>query len=105
MYCINKLRRNKEDVSLDKFHGHSYEYPRQAFFFVIACLGLAGFPITPSFIGEDLMLGHIHENQYPLLGLIVLNIILDGLVIFRIYSRLFTGPHTKGYHEVAHRSS
>ncbi|MCB0844015.1 MAG: hypothetical protein KDE26_12235 [Bacteroidetes bacterium] len=105
MYCISQLRKKKEDVSLDRFHGHSYEYPRQAFIFVIACLGLAGFPITPSFIGEDLMLGHIHENQYPLLGLIVLNIILDGLVIFRIYSRLFTGPHTKGYHEVAHRSS
>jgi NADH:ubiquinone oxidoreductase subunit 5 (subunit L)/multisubunit Na+/H+ antiporter MnhA subunit len=105
IYCINKLRSGKEEVSLHTFHGHSYEHPRLAFLFAIACLGLAGFPITPSFIGEDLMLGHIHENQFPLLALIVLNIILDGLVIFRIYSRLFTGPHTKGYHEVASRSS
>lgn len=105
IYCINLLRSRKEDVSLHQFHGHSYEHPRLAFLFAIACLGLAGFPITPSFIGEDLMLGHIHENQFPLLALIVLNIILDGLVIFRIYSRLFTGPHTKGYHEVASRSS
>lgn len=105
IYCINKLRNSKEDVSLNAFWGHAYEHPRLAFVFVVACLGLAGFPITPSFIGEDLMLGHIHENQFPLLALIVLNIILDGLVIFRIYSRLFTGPHTKGYHEVAYRSS
>ncbi len=105
IYCINKLRLGGENVSLDDFHGHSYEHPRLAFLFVVACLGLAGFPITPTFIGEDLMLGHIHENQMPLLALVILNIILDGLVIFRIYSRLFTGPHTKGYHEVAQRSS
>ncbi len=105
IYCINKLREAKQNVSLNSFHGHAYEHPRLAFLFVIACLGLAGFPITPTFIGEDLMLGHIHENQYPLLAMIILNIILDGLVIFRIYSRLFLGPHTKGYHEVAYRSS
>lgn len=105
IYSINKLRIQGEIVSLNRFHGHSYEHPRLAFLFALACLGLSGFPITPTFIGEDLMLGHIHENQYPLLAMLVLNIILDGLVIFRIYSRLFLGPHTKGYHEVAYRSS
>ena len=102
---ILKLRQRNEDVSLHQFHGHSYEHPRLAFLFIVACLGLAGFPITPTFIGEDLMLGHIHENQFPLLIMVVLNLILDGLVIFRIYSRLFLGQHTKGYHEVAYRSS
>ncbi|MBC6996605.1 proton-conducting transporter membrane subunit [Neolewinella lacunae] len=105
IWCINKLYRSGESTLLSRFHGHAYEHPRLAFVFVIAALGLAGFPITPTFIGEDLMLGHIHENQLPLLILIVLNIILDGLVIFRIYSRLFLGPHDKGYHEVAYRSS
>ncbi|MGH1436860.1 MAG: proton-conducting transporter membrane subunit [Lewinella sp.] len=102
---INQLRNKREAVSLHQFHGHSYEYPKLAFIFAIACLGLAGFPITPTFIGEDLLLGHIHENQFPLLILIVLNLILDGLVIFRIYARLFLGQHKKGYHEVAYRSS
>lgn len=105
IWVINKLRRKGEVVSLDQFNGHSYEYPRLTFIFAIAALGLAGFPITPTFIGEDLMLGHVHENQFPLLILIVLSLILDGLVIFRIYSRLFMGPHTKGYHEVSYRAS
>jgi NADH-quinone oxidoreductase subunit L len=105
IWAINKLSRAGEDVSLHHFHGHAYEYPRVAFVFVMACLGLAGFPITPTFIGEDLMLGHIHENQFLLLVIVVLNLILDGLVIFRIYSRLFLGLHKKGYHEVAYRSS
>lgn len=105
VWVINRLRNKGEDVSLDQFNGNVYEYPRLAFLFVVACLGLAGFPITPTFIGEDLLLGHIHENQFPLLILVVLNLILDGLVIFRIYSRLFLGPNEKGYHEVAYRSS
>lgn len=105
IWAINKLRSDGEEVGLNRFHGHAYEHPRLAFVFAVAALGLAGFPITPTFIGEDLMLGHIHENQVPLLVLIVLNIILDGLVIFRIYSRLFLGRHEKGYHEVAYRSS
>lgn len=105
IWAINRLRNNGEDVSLTKFNGHVYVYPRVAFLFMFACLGLAGFPVTPTFIGEDLMLGHIHENQFPLLVLIVANLIMDGLVIFRIYSRLFLGPHEKGYHEVSYRSS
>ena len=105
IWVINQLRKKGEVVTLDQFSGHSHEHPRLSFIFAIAALGLAGFPITPTFIGEDLMLGHVHENQFPLLMLVVLSLILDGLVIFRIYSRLFMGPHTKGYHEVAHRSS
>ncbi len=105
IWAINRLRNNGENVSLSKFNGHVYVYPRVAFIFMFACLGLAGFPVTPTFIGEDLMLGHIHENQFPLLILIVANLIMDGLVIFRIYSRLFLGPHEKGYHEVSYRSS
>jgi NADH-quinone oxidoreductase subunit L len=105
IWVINKLKRNNENVTLNQFNGHVYEHPRLAFVFIVAGLGLAGFPITPTFIGEDLMLGHIHENQIPLLILIVLNLILDGLVIFRIYSRLFLGQHKKGYHEFAYRSS
>lgn len=99
------LKQHKEDISLSKFHGHSYEHPRLAIFFLVACLGLAGFPITPTFIGEDVILGHIHENQFILGGIISIILILDGLSVFRIYSRLFLGPHEKEYHEIAYRSS
>jgi NADH-quinone oxidoreductase subunit L len=103
--CFNILNKHNESITLDRFHGHSYEHPRLAVIFLVACLGLAGFPITPTFIGEDVILGHIHENQFLLTFIISLSIILDGLSIFRIYSRLFLGSHNKGYHEKAYRSS
>jgi NADH-quinone oxidoreductase subunit L len=102
---LNYLLGKNESVSLNQFHGHSYEHPRLTTVFLIACLGLSGFPITPTFIGEDLLIGHIHENQIPLLVLTVLNFILDGLAIYRIYARVFLGQHDKTYHEIAYRSS
>lgn len=103
--CFIVLKKSKEGTELNRFHGHSYEHPRLAVIFLIACLGLAGFPITPTFIGEDVILGHIHDNQFILTFLISVSLILDGLSIFRIYSRLFLGPHEKEYHEIAYRSS
>jgi NADH-quinone oxidoreductase subunit L len=105
IWVINKLKSRGKNVSLNQFHGYAYETHTLAFFFVIACLGIAGFPITPTFIGEDLMLSHIHEDQFALMILIVSNIVLDGLVVFRIYSRLFLGKHKSGYHEFSYRSA
>lgn len=102
---LKRLKNRGESIFLDKFHGHSYVRPRLSVAFLIACLGLSGFPITPTFIGEDLILGHLHENQIGLTLLISLILILDGLAIYRIYARLFLGPHGGAYHESAYRSS
>ncbi len=104
-WCIYMLRKAGESILLDRFQGHSYERPRLSVLFLIASLGMIGFPITPSFVGEDLILGHIHEHQYLLTFLIAMTLIIDGLAVFRIYARLFLGPHEKTYHEIAYRSS
>lgn len=105
LYVIYQLKKKGKKINLNQFQGHNYEFSGLAFIFIIACLGIAGFPITPTFIGEDLMLGHIHEDQFPLLVLLTLCLALDGLVVFRIYSRLFLGQHISGYHDFAYRSS
>lgn len=103
--CIVRLKSLEEEVTLDRFHGHVYEHPRITLVFLLACLGLTGFPITPTFIGEDLMFSHIEEHQYALAGLASLSFIIDGIALIRIYSRVFLGPHHKTYHDVAKRSS
>ncbi len=101
---LRKLR-TSENIDLDQFHGHSYEHPRLSFVFLLACLGLTGFPLTPTFIGEDLIFSHIHEDQILLAILTSLSFIIDGLALIRIYARVFLGPHSKSYHEVAYKSS
>ena len=102
--CIQRLRRLEKWVSLDKFYGHSYEHPKITRVFFIACLGLSGFPITPTFIGVDLIFSHIHEDQILLAFFVALTFILNGLAVIRIYARVFLGPHVKKYHSVAKRA-
>ncbi len=103
--CLIRLKRLEQNVSLDQFHGHVYEHPKITLIFLLACLGLAGFPITPTFIGEDLLFSHIEEHQFVLAALAAISFIVDGIALVRIYSRVFLGPHNKTYHEVAKRSS
>lgn len=104
-WVLNYLAKQGEAIDLNKFHGHSYEHSKLVVVFLLASLALAGFPITPTFIGEDLLMSHIHEDQIVLTVTTALGFIVGGLAIFRIYGRIFLGPHEKGYHEVAYRSS
>lgn len=104
-WVLQRLSRRGAEVRLDGWHGNALEYPRLALIFVLAALGIAGFPITPTFIGEDLMLGHVTENQVMLLLLLVPSIILDALAVMRIYARVFLGPHAAGYHVRAPKSA
>lgn len=103
--CLRRLKSFENSVDLDQFHGHSHEHPKIALVFLLSCLGLAGFPITPTFIGEDLIFSHVHENQPILAFFISLSFILDGLAIIRIYARVFLGPHVKSIYDMAYRSS
>jgi len=103
--AIDRLRRTENQVNLRRFHGHVFEHPRLALVFLLACLGLAGFPITTTFIGEDLIFTHIHAHDLLLAGLVSLCFVIDGIALIRLYARVFLGPHVKTYHEVADRSS
>lgn len=102
--CIQRLRNLEKWVSLDHFYGHSFEHPKITLTFFIACLCLAGFPITPTFIGVDLIFSHIHDNQILLAFFVALSFILNGLAVIRIYARIFLGPHVKNYSGTAKRS-
>jgi len=103
--CLLRLKYLEGNIDLDQFRGYAYEHPKIAFMFLISCLGLTGFPITTTFIGEDLIFNHIHQNQSTLAFFISLSFIIDGLAIIRIYAKVFLGPHVKSIYEMAYRSS
>ena len=63
--------------------------------FLFCGLMVTGFPISPTFIGEDLVFSHINVNQFILATLISLSIIIDGIAMIRLYARLFLGPYVK----------
>jgi NADH:ubiquinone oxidoreductase subunit 5 (subunit L)/multisubunit Na+/H+ antiporter MnhA subunit len=104
-WTILELRKKERDVTLNQFNGHVARHPRLALIFLLCCLGLAGFPISPTFIGEDLMFSHMHENQVVLAAIVSLTFIIDGLAVIRIYARVFLGPDTASGVGVAKRSA
>jgi formate hydrogenlyase subunit 3/multisubunit Na+/H+ antiporter MnhD subunit len=103
--ALNRLHLLEGTIDLDQFHGHSYRHPKISLVFLLACLGATGFPITPTFIGEDLIFSHIHEDQLLLAFFTSLSFVVDGLAIIRIYARVFLGPHAKSVFDMAYRSS
>ena len=104
-YCLHKIDSVENSVSLNNFHGHAYEHPKYTLVFLVAALGLAGFPFTPTFLGIDLIFSHIHPNQLFLIVFTSITFIFSEIAVLRIYARVFLGPHVKTYHEIAYRSS
>ncbi|MDP3472056.1 MAG: hypothetical protein Q8S14_09305, partial [Algoriphagus sp.] len=64
--------------------------------FLISSLGLMGFPLSPTFIGEDLLFSHIHQDQYLLAFLAALAFVMEGIASVRIFARLFLGAKLAG---------
>ena len=106
-YIVLYLLAKKEpdNFSLNQYYGHSFEYKNLSVLFLLSCLGLMGFPITASFIGEDLILSHIHDADFLLAFLMSLSFIMGGIASIRMYARLFLGPHIKTYHAVPFKNS
>ncbi|HEU5292373.1 MAG TPA: proton-conducting transporter membrane subunit [Cyclobacteriaceae bacterium] len=103
--CLLKVKSIDKDISLNKFHGYTYEQPAIGLLFLLACLGMVAFPITPAFLGFDLLLTYIHHDQVALIALTGLFYIFIELAVLRIYCRVFLGQHKKPYHAMAFRSS
>ncbi|HMP28306.1 MAG TPA: proton-conducting transporter membrane subunit [Saprospiraceae bacterium] len=104
-WILYKMLSLEPKLDLNSFQGHAYEYPKLAGAFLLACLGLAGFPITSTFIGEDLLFSHIEYDQVFLAFFMALGYVISGLAAVRMFARIFLGPHTKAYHSQALKSA
>lgn len=101
---LGRLARQEKGVDLNRFQGHVYEHPKMAITFLLACLGLAGFPITSTFVGEDILFSHIHYTDVFLAFYLALGFVISGIALIRMYARIFLGPHVKSYHAKALKS-
>ncbi len=104
-YCLRRLNNLEQIHDLMGYYGHIYEHPKLGLAFLFAGLALSGFPITPTFIGIDIIFTNIHISDLILLAILSLSLIFMEISAIRIYSRIFLGPHIKLYHPVAFRSS
>lgn len=57
----------------------------------LSFLGLVSFPITPAFIGEDLLLYHLSGHHAWAVPLIALSFVLNGIATAKVFQRLCLG--------------
>ena len=104
-YCLYRIKALDNDISLNYYHGYVYEKESTGLWFLIAAIGMLGFPVTAAFVGIDVLFTYVHNNQFVLIILMALCYIFIELASFRILLRIFFGPHKKLYHPIAFRSS
>lgn len=105
-WLLDQVRKKEPDhFDLNQYYGHGSRFPKYGLFFLLTAIGVMGFPISPTFIGLDLIYSHIHEDQYLLASFAAISFILGGIALIRIYARVFLGPHIKNYHQKALPSS
>jgi NADH:ubiquinone oxidoreductase subunit 5 (subunit L)/multisubunit Na+/H+ antiporter MnhA subunit len=91
---LSIIRKREPNFSnLNQYYGHVAKYPGLSFLIFVCALGMMAFPITPSFIGEDILFSHIHEDQYILGFFAAFSFIMGGVAAIRIYARIFLGNY------------
>ena len=104
-YCLSRVKKIDNDILLDKYHGYVYEGKGLALLFLLAAIGMIGFPITTAFIGIDVFFTYVDSSQALVISLFALCLIFIELAAIRIFLRIFFGQHKKLNHPVAYRSS
>jgi hypothetical protein len=91
LLIIGWLKRLTGQHGLHHYKGYVSKYPVLSFLFLLSALGLMGFPLSPTFLGEDLLFSRIHEDQFLLAAIAALTFVMEGIVTIRIFARLFMG--------------
>jgi len=74
-----------------RFRAFAETKPVLSLLLFLSFLGLVGFPITPAFLGEDLLLSHA-SGQHPWFALpITIAFVVNGIAAARVYMRLCMG--------------
>ena len=77
------------------FRAMAETQPKLALLLFLSFLGLVGFPISPAFLGEDLLLSHASSHD-PWFALpLTIALVINGIVASRVFQRLCMGRPTE----------
>lgn len=103
--CLWYLQTKGEPNALRDYHGSIYAFTKLGNFFFIVSLLFMAFPISPSFLAQDILVSLIPVDHAFMIVLFCLSYLLVGVSTIRLYTKVFFGPHKTGYHEMAYKSS
>lgn len=99
--ALAKLLKNENFAeSPFTYRAFSETQPKLSLLLFLSFLGLVGFPISPAFLGEDLLLSHASSHD-PWFALpITIAFVINGIAAARIFQRLCMGrPNELNYTE------
>lgn len=96
LWVLERMLRHEDfAASPFVFRAMAETRPRLSLLLFLSFLGMVGFPISPAFLGEDLLLSHATE-QHPWLALpITIAFVLNGIAAARVFLRLCMGRPTE----------
>jgi NADH-quinone oxidoreductase subunit L len=103
--CIAYLQSKSEHVTLGQYQGLVYKNISLSYVFLFTCLLYMAFPISPSFLAQDILLSLVQEHHPWQVILFCAMYLLAGVSIMRLYIKLFFGSHITNNDEKAFRSS
>ncbi|HEX8762922.1 MAG TPA: proton-conducting transporter membrane subunit [Candidatus Saccharimonadales bacterium] len=103
--CLWYMQLRGESLALRDYHGSIYVFKKLGYIFFVACLLFMAFPISSSFLAQDILLSFIPRNHVFQIALFGLSYLIMGVSIMRLYTKVFFGPYKRSYHEIAYRSS
>ncbi len=102
---LNYLETCGDSITLQQFQGSIYAHEVLGHAFFIVCLLFIVFPISPSFLAQEVFLSLIPKAHAFQIVLFCLSYLLAGVSTMRIFVKVFFGPQEKGHHETAYKSS
>ena len=101
-----KLLKNQDPAeSLFNYLAFAETRPKLSLLLFISFLCLVGFPVSPAFLGEDLLLSHASSHD-PWFALpITIAFIINGIAGARVFQRLCMGRPTELCTEYAHTAA
>lgn len=95
-WILGRVRRlSNTALDLHGFKGLVQPHPTLGFLFLVCALGMTGFPISTTFLGEDLLLSHVAEGDYVRAVVLSFTFVLNGIAVIRLYARIFLGHFSK----------
>jgi NADH:ubiquinone oxidoreductase subunit 5 (subunit L)/multisubunit Na+/H+ antiporter MnhA subunit len=103
--CLQYLETEGESILLRDYHGAIYAFKKLGHVFFFVSLLFMAFPISPSFLVQDILLSSIPRGHAFQIILFCCSYLLVGVSTMRLYTKVFFGPHKASYHEIAYKSS
>jgi formate hydrogenlyase subunit 3/multisubunit Na+/H+ antiporter MnhD subunit len=96
LWTLERMLRHEDfEASPFVFRAMAETRPKLSLLLFLSFLGMVGFPISPAFLGEDLLLSHATE-QHPWFALpITIAFVLNGIAAARMFLRLCMGRPTE----------